>query len=82
MKDIHRVWLTQWVAILPFLCGLIVFFASVATINLDAPAAYLLMLLVPAIFAYLVIWKSDRIRHFNKTFAEYEENYRYEKEAQ
>jgi hypothetical protein len=39
-----------------------------------------LSLIVTAAFAAIVIWKSDRIRHYNRVFTELENNYRYVKE--
>ena len=83
MKDIYRVWLMWWIAALPFiLISIALCIATGVTITASHLLAWeqFLPLGAAAVFAWLVFWKSDRIRHYNKVFAEHEKNYRYVKE--
>ena len=87
MKDIHRVWLMWWIAALPFI--LISIALCIAT-GVTITASHLLTweqflpLGAAAVFAWLVFWKSDRIRHYNEAFAAFEKLYLYipQEEAQ
>jgi len=85
MKDIQKVWVLWWLAGLPFIiASIVIIIVTGVTITASSQLTMeqFLLLVVTAVFAFVVFWRSDRLRHYNKTFAEYEENYRYEEEAQ
>lgn len=85
MRDIHRVWALWWLAALPFiLTSIVICIVTGVTITASSRLTWehFFLLAMTAAFGYFIFWKHPRLRHFNKTFAEHEDNYRYEKEAQ
>ena len=79
MKDIQRVWALWWLAALPFIiaCIVIIIVTGMTVTASQLTMVQFLSLVVAAVFGFLVFWKHPRLRHYNRVFAEYEENYRY-----
>lgn len=81
MKDIHKVYLLSFLAYLPLIIVLVPFvtmerFAEVVTYE------WILLFVFSTVLGLLVFWKTPILRHYNKALDEFEDNYRYEKEAQ
>jgi len=79
MKDIHRVYALWFIACAPFLLvmfvGIILYSPPPRTVS----DWWVVLAMCTAFFGGIIFWKSSRLRHYDKTFAEHEENYRYEK---
>jgi len=84
MKDIQKVWALWWLAALPFIiASSVICIVTGVTITASSQLTMreFLLLVVAAVFGFFVFWKHPRLRHYNRVFAEHEENYRYEEEA-
>jgi len=83
MKDNIRVYYLELLMLLPFLIVVFVpFLTSMSRFAEVITFEWLLLFVLSAAFALLMTWKSPRVRHYHKALAEFEDNYRYEEEAQ
>ena len=80
MKDNIRVYYLELLMILPFLIVVFVPFVTMSRFAEVVTFEWILLFVLSAAFALLMTWKSPRVRHYHKALAEFEDNYRYEKE--
>ena len=81
MKDVRRVLLTQLIGCLPLIGGLLVVVLNTTiAIRLVTPEEYLILFLA-AVFGYVLVYKSRRVRHYYRSLAAHDAIYRYIPEA-
>ena len=82
MKDINRVRLIQLMTCLPLCVVLLFILATSIRVTTLIPTELFFLFIISTGFGWILFLKSPRLQHYMRALAEFEENYRYEKEAQ